>query len=504
LQRGVGGDARICSGFAGTADRWRQNAAERTIRAFFSRPFPAACPPSSSRFATNVMPQWSASAYRSEVRANLQLALPLMAAQLAGVGMGTVDTVFAGRLGPDALAAVAVGVNLNVVFWVFSLGLAMACSPIVAHAVGAGHSPVRIGAFMRSAQRFALLLGLSWMLLLNACAAPVLQSLHLSAETTRQAIAFERWLSLSAFGMSLWLIRRFCCEGLGRTRPIFIAGVAGLLLNALLDWLLLFGHWGLPAMGAPGCGLATAVSSLAMAAVLGLYFRRLPALRAAPAPGEPASGGVRDLLRLGLPIGATLTAEAGLFVVASLLMARFGDAAVAAHQVALNFASLAFMIPLGIGLATTVRVGLAAGAGDGGAARFRGQVGMSLGLLNALSNATILSLLPLSIAGLYTSDPGIAARAARFLVLAAVFQLFDGLQVTANGALRGIKDARVPLLLTLLAYWVVGIPVACLLAFRSSAGPAGLWWGMTAGLCVAAAGLSGRFLARTKVPVDSA
>jgi MATE family multidrug resistance protein len=437
--------------------------------------------------------------YRAEVRANLKLAAPLMAAQLAGVGMAAVDTVFAGRLGPTALAAVAVGVNLNSAFFIFCMGVLMACSPIVAHAVGSKHSPAQIARFTRRAQAFSLAVALFWAVGLNLAAEPVLTRLHLPADTVHLAIAFCRWLSLSAFGSCLWFALRFSAEGLGETKPIVYAGIIGLAANAFLDWLLLFGHWGLPAMGAPGCGVATALASALMAAVLALLYRVTPRLReVATATPAVTSEGTHDMLRLGLPIGAILVVEAGLFVVSSLLMARFGDTAVAAHQIAFNFASLLFMIPLGLGLATTVRVGHAAGAADPAAARFRGQVGITMGAINAFSNATILALLRQPIAELYTDDAGIAARAARFLLLASVFQFVDGVQVTANGALRGIKDTRFPLAITLVAYWIFGVPVSWGLAFHTAVAADGLWWGMTTGLTVAAAGLVWRFLAESR------
>ncbi|MBV8063536.1 MAG: MATE family efflux transporter, partial [Nevskia sp.] len=437
-------------------------------------------------------------AFRAETRANLHLALPLIAAQLAGVGMTTIDTIFAGRLGPQALAAVAVGSNLSVILLVLFMGLYMACSPLIAHMVGAGEAPAHIGAFIRRALRFAWLGGIAWVLLLNLSAAPVLRLLGLAPDTTDIAIRFVRLLSVSGLGMSLWFTLRFSAEGLGQVRPILYAGVAGLLCNTLLDWLLLFGHFGLPRLGAPGCGVATSLSSLLMAGVLYVQFRRRRGLR------EPllaahggCSEGAREILRIGLPIGLILLAEAGLFVLTAMLMARFGEATVAAYQVAINFAAVVFMIPVGIALATTVRVGHAAGAGEHAAARFRGLVGMGLGLGNAASNAAIMALFGGLIAGLYTEDAGIAGQAAHFLLLAAFFQFFDGLQSTANGALRGIKDTRLPMLITLVSYWLVGLPVAWWLAFRLGLGPDGLWWGLTAGLGAAAFGLALRYWRQT-------
>jgi len=438
--------------------------------------------------------------FRQEALALLRLALPLVAAQLAAVGMTTVDTIMAGRLDAQALAAVAVGSNYATAFFIFFMGVLMACSPIVAQRVGGGQGGPQIGAFAREAVLLALGLATLWWLALRLSAAPVMTRLGLAPATAALAVEYLHAYSWSAFGFSAWFALRYTAEGLGRTRPILVAGVIGLLLNALLDWLLMFGHAGLPRLGVPGCGWATAIAALVMAAVMAAGFRG----RSLRAVGLFAAGlarpgaDLRETLRLGLPIGLILLAEAGLFVTAALLMARFGETAMAAFQVALNFAALAFMIPLGIGLATTVRVGHAAGAGDIAAARFRGRVGMQLGLLNAASNALVMLLLGSAIVHLYTAEPQIAVMAVQFLTLAAAFQFFDALQVTANGALRGLKDTRVPMLITVLAYWGLGFPVAWALAFSTPLRAAGIWWGLTAALAAAAAGLSWRFFARAK------
>ena len=444
--------------------------------------------------------------FRAEARANLALAGPLIAAQIAAVGMGAVDTVYAGRLGPHALAAVAVSVNVHNLFLIFFMGLLMACSPIVAQMVGARRPAGEIAAFLRRSRGFALLAGGLWTLSLNLIAPGVLRSLQLPEETTRLAIGFIRRLSLAGVTTALWFSLRFGAEGLGQVRPIVIAGVTGLAANALFGWLFVFGHAGLPALGVNGLGLATTCATALMAGTLALQYRYAPGLRTIDGAADRADWpprAARQILRLGLPIALIVTAEGGLFVLTALLMSRFGEVTVAAYQVAINFASLVFMIPLGVGMATTVRVGHAAGAGDLAAARHRGLVGLQLGGLNAASNATLMVLFSGVIVGFYTRDPAIAARASAFLWLAAAFQLFDGVQVTANGALRGIKDTRLPMLITLVSYWGIGLPVAVVLAFSTALGPAGLWWGLTAGLCAAAAGLAWRFASNTRAPRPS-
>lgn len=437
---------------------------------------------------------------RTEMRANLKLALPLIAAQLAGVGMGATDTIMAGKLGPNALAAVAVSVNLNMAFFVFFLGVFMAASAIVSQRRGAEAAPESIGRYARSLLRLALWMGAIWCVLVQLIAAPVIHALDLDAETTALAIPYLRTYSFCSFGLSAWFALRFVAEGLEATRPVMLAGLVGLVVNALLNWWLIFGIGPFPALGVLGSGIATSLACLVMALCLAGFYRRHRLL--APlqlfASREREAGAVRETLRLGLPIACIVLAEAGLFVVVAMLMARLGERTVAAYQIAINFASVVFMIPLGIGFATTVRVGFFAGAGDALSARYAGLVGMGMGVSNAAFNATLMLLFGGVIAALYTQDAGIAAQAVTFLVLAAIFQLADGLQATANGALRGLKDTRLPMAITLASYWLVGLPVAWWLCFHTPLAANGLWWGLTAGLAAAAIGLTARFQLLTR------
>lgn len=440
-------------------------------------------------------PQW-----RTEMRANLKLALPLIAAQLAGVGMGATDTIMAGRLGPQALAAVAVSVNLNVAFFVFFLGIFMAASAVVSQRRGAQVAPEHIGRYTRTLLRMALWMGALWCLLVQLVAAPVIHALDLDAETTALAIPYLRTYAFSSFGLCFWFALRFVAEGLEATGPVMRAGLMGLVVNALFNWVLIFGWGPVPALGVTGSGIATSLACVVMALSLANSYRRHPLL--APlqvfAARERETGAARETLRLGLPIALIILAEAGLFVVVAMLMAQLGERTVAAYQVAINFASVVFMIPLGIGFATTVRVGFFAGAGNAVAARHAGLVGMAMGTGNAALNATLMLAFGGVIAQLYTRDAGIAAQAVVFLGLAAVFQLADGLQATVNGALRGLKDTRIPMLITLTSYWLIGLPVAWWLCFHTPLQANGLWWGLTAGLAAAAIGLTLRFQRLTR------
>lgn len=434
-----------------------------------------------------------------EIRANLKLALPLITAQLAGVGMGATDAMMVGQIGADELAAVAVAVNISAGVYIFVLGIFMGASAIVSQRRGAGVAAPDIGRYTRSLLILAMVTALAWCVFLQLIAAPAVHALDLNAQTSALAIDYLRAYAFTAFGMSAWFALRFVAEGLEEARPVMLAGLAGLVVNALLNWVLIFGCGPIPAYGVWGSAVASALACVVMAVSLALFFRRHPRLRPltvfARQPRE--RGAVRETIRLGLPIALILVAEAGLFVVVAMLMARLGERTVAAYQVALNFASLVFMIPLGISFATTVRVGYFLGAGEFAAARAAGLVGMGMGMSNAVFNASLMLLFGTGIAALYTQDEGIAAQAVGFLVLAAIFQLADGLQATANGALRGLKDTRLPMLITLTSYWFIGLPVAWWLCFHTPLKADGLWWGLTAGLAAAAVGLSLRFHART-------
>lgn len=433
---------------------------------------------------------------RDEIRINLRLAWPIIAAQLSFASMGTVDTLFAGRFSATALAAVAVGANVFFMLFVLFMGLFMAVSPIVAQRWGAGRPLAEIGGVLNAALRLALILGLAWTALTLALVDPVLDLLRLDAPTRQGASDYLRAIAWSGVPFCLSFVLRNGAEGLGLTRVPLWAGLVGLLGNILGDYTLMYGHWGAPRLGPGGAGWATVIAACLMVLTYVLCYRRIPQLaalqvRARPRERPAASGGI---LRLGLPIAAILTAEAWLFLAGALLMARFGGEIIAAHQIAINFASLTFMVPLSIGMATTVRVGHAAGAGDRAGAALRGRVGMLLGGVFALVSASLMLAVPAGIVHLYTDVNSVAAIAVGFLAYAAVFQLFDCLQATANGALRGLHDTRVPMLITVTAYWGVGMPLAVWLAFHTPVGPTGVWWGFIAGLGVAALGLCSRFL----------
>jgi MATE family multidrug resistance protein len=297
-------------------------------------------------------------------------------------------------------------------------------------------------------------------------------------------------------GVCLYLVLRYVGDGVGFTRPMMYVQAAGLLLNVGVNYVLMFGKLGFPAMGAVGCGWATALVLWFNTGLMMLYALRHPRfreLRLHDRIDRPDRPTIRKLILLGVPMALTIVMETGLFAAVSLLMGRIGALAVAAHQIAINYASLMFMVPLGLGMAITVRVGQAAGAGSRTDVRRAGFVGMIMSVALMIVSAIVMLLIPKQIVRLYTDQAELLGLAAQLLFAAALFQVSDGLQVSALGALRGLKDVTAPMLITFVSYWMIGLPLGYFLGFGKSQGPLGLWAGLIAGLTVAAILLSLRF-----------
>lgn len=435
---------------------------------------------------------------RTELTTLLGLALPLVLAQLAQNGMSFVDTVMVGRLGPSSLAGLALGATLFSSVLVVSMAVILAVAPLVAQAVGAKRRG-EAGRVAGQALWLAAALSVPGLLFFYNVT-PLLEALGTAPATVDLASGYLRAVGFGfPFALGFVALRGFL-EGHGHARPIMYIAIVGVGLNVFLNDALIFGHYGLPQLGMVGSGYATAVVYFVLfatgAALVGVGYRQERIFAALRRLDLKVVG---ELVRLGWPISVTLGFEIGLFSVATLLMGRFGDAALAGHQIALQSTSTAFMVPLGVSIATSVLVGQAAGRGDRDGARRMGVMGIALGTSFMVVTALVFWLAPRLVMGLYVNlnDPvnaAVIAYAGTFLLIAGMFQVVDGLQVTAQGALRGLKDTRVPMLLTLVAYWLVGLPVGLLLAFTFGLGPRGLWFGMVAGLFTAAVLLSLRFV----------
>ena len=436
---------------------------------------------------------------RGEFRETARLAAPLVLGQLSAIGMNVIDTLLAGHYNGQTLAAVAVGTSVWSLAIVSAIGVMLALPPSVAQLAGAGERE-RIGALFRQALWLALALGL--VLFAGARhAGLLLQAFGIDARIIDDTQKFLLAISWGAPALTGYFALRGFSEGLGLTRPTMYFGFLGLVLLAPIGYVLMYGGFGLPARGAQGSGMATAlVLWLQLLAFATYIARRRHYLQFAPFAHFqwPQPQTIFDLLRLGVPMGISVLMEASLFIVAALLIGSLGAQAVAGHQIAINVASVAFMLPLGIAMATTVRVGRAVGAGDHEQVRDAGFVGIATSLATQLLSCSIMALFPHAIASAYTADTQVAAFAAQLLLLAAVFQFSDGIQVTANGALRGLKDTTAPMAITTLAYWGIGMPVGWWLAFRVGLGARGMWIGLIAGLTVAALLLSMRFARLTR------
>ena len=444
---------------------------------------------------------------RQELRSLFKLALPLILAQLAQNSLTFIDTLMVGRLGNEALAGIALGGTFFHMTQILLSGVLLAVGPMVSQAYGA-HDKEQIARSLRHGLGLAVLMSLpAFVLFANAE-----RILLLMGQNPATAQLSAAYLHAIAWGFLpvLWLTAtRGLFEGQSYTRPIMLLSFLAVGLNILSNNALMFGRWGFPALGLVGTGYASAfVYTVMFLILLGYalwYYRDYGLFKSF----RPDGSITRELLRIGLPIGMILGFEVGMFSAASFLMGLFGQAALAAHQIALQTASITFMVPLGLSIATSVRVGQAIGRKDSLAARRAGLLGMILCAGFMALTALGYLVFPRQIVGFYLdtkdlSNATVTVLAVSFLKIAGMFQIFDGLQVSAAGALRGLKDTRIPMMITLVAYWFIGIGSSLLLAFVFDLGGRGLWLGLIAGLAVAGLALSLRFHYLTKQQIPEA
>lgn len=411
----------------------------------------------------------------------LRLAIPVVIIQVGMMAMGVVDTVMVGHISAQALAAVALGNLYFFTLAVFAMGTLMVLDPVVAQAFGAGDRP----AVARGVQRGVLIAALLTVpaVILLASAAPIFALARQPAEVIPLAAAYAVRTAPGTFPFLLFVVFRQSLQSIGRTAPIVGAIVGANLANGVLNWLLIFGHWGFPAMGVVGSAWATTVSRGLL--VLGLWMAARRELRPLVWPIRAEIWRLEPLLRmfrLGLPIGAQHVLEFGAFALVALMMGWMGTREMAGHQVAINLAALTFMVPLGVGDAASVLVGQAVGRGDPEGTSGAARAAFACGVTFMVMTGAIFLSFPEELARLYSRDPAVIGVAAILIPIAGVFQVFDGTQVVAGGVLRGLGDTRAPMIANLLGYWAVGIPVSVYLGFRVGLGPAGLWWGLVLGL----------------------
>lgn len=431
------------------------------------------------------------------------LSIPIVATQLGQISNGFVDVMMVGRLGSPELAGVALGNATYFLFALIGIGILLAVGPMVSQAYGAGkHDP--IGRTTRQALWLATLLSLPVLLIMWNAKLPWIL-MQQDAATMDYA---EGYLQATMWGYLpfMWFnaLRNFV-EAIARPLPITIIILMGILLNIGANYGLMFGNFGLPRLGLTGTGWATCIVHWFMFTCIALYvafqhpYRSYGVLRKLRTPDF---GYFRELLRMGLPIGGSIGLEVTLFSATAFLIGTYGAVPIAAHQIAIQCAAIAYMVPLGIGLATSVRVGQNIGAKDFSAAAISGYAGMGLSLIFMSCTALLFLLVPNFIVSIYldTNDPTNIAttlQVVSLLGIAALFQLFDGLQATALGALRGLKDTRIPMVMGFIAYWLIGMPTGLGLGFGLGMGPEGFWWGLVIGLLAASIMFTHRFVRMT-------
>ncbi len=449
-------------------------------------------------------PRARLSAFRpgvAELRALAGLALPVAVVQMGLVAQGLVDTAMVGRVDATELGAVTLG---NLYFFgvaVFGMGLLIALDPLVSQAFGAGDRDAIEVAIQRGLVLSVAIAAAGSVLL--APAETVFVLLNQPEEVAPIAAAYARTQIPALLPFYGFIVFRQVLQAVGRVAPVVWTILLANVLNAFLNWILVFGNLGAPELGAVGSGWATAMSrwfmlvcSLALGwRVLTPYLRRVRRDLFAARP-------LGRIVRLGSPIGLQLFLEFGAFGAIGILMGWLGTVAIAGHQIALNLAAFAFMIPLGISQAAAILVGRAVGRGDAGAARRSAGGALLACCLVMMATAAVFLGLPGVLADQFTTEPGVAAVAAALIPVAGMFQLFDGLQVVCTGALRGVADTMRPMIYNLLGLWLFGMPVSLWLGFGAGLGPEGLWWGLAAGLGAVAVLLLGRLWIRMRGPLE--
>jgi MATE family, multidrug efflux pump len=433
------------------------------------------------------------SASADELRTLVRLALPLMAAQLLQMAMGVTDTVMAGRLSARDLGGIALGLNVMWPSQFLLSGVVLAATPMIAQLRGAGRvrevgEVVRQGLWI--AASVAALLILIWR---NAHPAYVV----LRIEPATMAIS-EGYLRATSWGVPAvlgYLLLRYFCEGMGETRPAMFMALGALVLKLPLNYAFIYGRWGAPALGGIGCGVSNAIlwwlEFIGMLLVLRLPFARAAALF--ERFSWPRWQTIRRFIAIGTPIGATAFAEVFAFSSMGLLLGRFGPETLAAHQIVGNLNGIAFMIPLALGMAATIRVGFNVGANDLDRARLSAFVALRAATVFAIVIGALLLASRFYLVELFTTEPAVRALAATVVIFVAAYQLADDTQVVAIGALRGYKDTRAPMWIALFGYWALAVPIGAALGFGWVVAEPwqiyGFWTGMTVGLAFVAVAL---------------
>jgi MATE family multidrug resistance protein len=423
--------------------------------------------------------------FRHELRPTLRLALPLVLAELGWMAMGIVDTMMVGRLpnAADAMGAVSLGGVLVNTLAFFGGGLLIGLDTLVSQAFGAGkredcHRSLINGIYL-SFVLAPILMAPVWFF------DPLLRAVHVAPDIIALTVPYSKAMAWGTLPLLLYFGVRRCMQGMNIVRPIAFAQVTGNIINAVGNWVLIYGKWGAPAMGTVGSGWSTSWARIYLAVILVgylLWYDRKHRTQLLQTPIQPDLARIKRLISLGFPAAMQLTVEIGVFALITALIGRLGAVALASHQIAMNTVSFTYMVPLGISSAAAVRVGQAIGRKDVKSASSAGGTAIFLGAAFMSLCGVGLLIFPRLIARIYTPDEVVIKSTVMLLAAGAAFQLFDGIQTVATGALRGAGDTRTPMLCHFTAYWLIGLPLGIWLCFYRGWGVLGLWIGFSVAL----------------------
>ena len=432
--------------------------------------------------------------YKKDFRLNLKLALPLMASQLGQVVVNFVDNIMVAKLGPAALAGVSFANALYAICLVFGMGISFALPPLISEAQGAADDR-RISSYFKHSLIVNLAFGVISMILLIAFI-PFMKYLGQDPEIIPHAAEYMYYSALGMIPFMIFQTLRCYSDGLSETLPSMIIIILGNLLNVILNYLLIFGHWGLPEMGTAGAALSSLISRVFMVFGILIIFRHWKNLWIYLSEvrfNMYKSSYFKKILSLGIPSSFQMTFELTAFSAAAIIMGFIGKIEQASHQIAINLASITFMIATGLAMASTIRVGNQLGKGDISKVKDAGYSAMIqitiFMIVAAIGFVLARHLLPT----IYMDNAEVISIAAYLLLAAAIFQIPDGIQVITLSALRGLQDVKVPTFITFLSYWLLGIPCSYILAITLEWGPIGVWIGLILGLTISAIFLSYRF-----------
>jgi len=441
---------------------------------------------------SNHNPDWKE--YSLQFKQTFFLAFPVMLSQFGQVMVGVVDSMMVGRLGTEPLAAASLGNSIFVLFLTFGIGISMGITPLVAHADGEGNKK-QIVDILKHGVLDNSVVGILLFLLLLATSNTFVY-LNQPSGVVELAVPYFRIISFSLVPFMVFQAFRQFTEGLGLTRQAMYITITGNVINIILNYILIFGKLGMPAMGLEGAGWATFIARCIMAilmAFFALFSQKLKAYREYYTGGRINYTLVRKLMSIGVPIGFQFIFEVGAFTISAVMIGWIGATALAAHQIAISLASITFMMATGIASATTIRVGNQNGRKDYRTLRKVGFTGYFMVIMFMTLNGLLMIIGRNFLPTLYINEVEVITLASGLLVVAALFQVSDGMQVVGLGACRGMTDVKIPTIFTLIAYWVIGLPIGYFLGFQLNMGAKGIWWGLLIGLTVTAILMLARF-----------